>query len=71
MSEVATIARRLAGRLLPVERAEAPPWLGDIEEALDELRELRPVDAHDEVALHEAGETLLRLRAAAVEHERR
>ncbi len=69
MSEVATTARRLAGALLPRERADRPPPLAEIEVALAQLRELRALDVHDEVALHEAGETLLRLREAAAEWE--
>lgn len=65
MSEVAAQARRIAGRLLPTERRTEPPPLVDVETALTELRALHPADAFDEVALHEAGETVLRLREAA------
>ncbi len=65
MSDIAAQARRIAGRLLPTERRVDPPHLADVEQALKELRELTPMDAFDEVALHEAGETVLRLREAA------
>ena len=69
MSDVAVSARALAGRLLPRQWVDRPPPLLEIDAALVELRGLRAMDAHDEVALHEAGETLLRLREAAVESE--
>ncbi len=70
MSQVAATARELAGHLLPQQRTRRPPALAAVDAALMELANLRPVDSHDEVALHEAGETLLRLRDAAAAYER-
>lgn len=67
MSRVATEARRLADGLLPRERDLGLPRRGDVEAALEALRALRPVDAHDEIAIGEAGETLLRLRDVAAD----
>lgn len=66
MSDVARTARLLADSLLPRERRMAPPSRDDVERAMDELRSLVPVDAHDEVAVQEAGEVLMRLRDVAV-----
>ena len=65
MSNVAPRARQIAGQLLPQDRRTVPPTVKAVEAALETLRGLRAVDAHDEIAMHEAGETLLRLLEAA------
>lgn len=67
MSRVATDARRLAEALLPGERDLRPPRRADVESALEALRGLRPLDAHDEIAIGEAAEVLLRLRDVAAD----
>lgn len=67
VSDVAGRARELAGRVLPRVKTQDPPTPADVAAALAELRQLAPVDAHDEAALHEVGEILLRLRDAAEE----
>lgn len=62
MSQVAQEARRLADGVLPRERRLQPPRRDDVLAALERLRSLVPQDAHDEIAIGEAGEMLLRLR---------
>lgn len=64
MSDVASRARHIAARLLPEAPTRTPPHRADIDAALAELVELTPIDAHDEAALHEASQTLMRLREA-------
>lgn len=67
MSDVARQARGIADSLLPRERRLELPPAADVEAAMAELRTLTPADAHDEMAIGEAGEILLRLRDAAEE----
>jgi hypothetical protein len=62
VSQVAAQARGLADALLPRERHLEPPRRADVALALDRLHALVPVDAHDEIAIGEAAEMLLRLR---------
>ena len=62
MSDVAQRARLIADRLLPHERGTAPPSRERVDEAIEELRALTPVDHDDRTALAEAGETVLLLR---------
>lgn len=64
MSEIAVEARQLAARLLPTGSGEQPE-LASVREALAQLQGLSPRDAHDEVALHEAADTLLQLLEVA------
>jgi len=64
VSDTAREARRIANGLLPVERRLELPALADVEAAMEQLRSLQPLDAHDEMAIGEAGEILLRFRDA-------
>jgi len=65
MSEVARQARRIADALLPDRRRLDFPPAAEVESAIRELRTLTPADAHDEMAIGEAGEILLRMRDVA------
>jgi hypothetical protein len=64
MSDVARRARGLAGEIFPKHRDDPPPSLERVEDALTQLRQLRPKDAEDQQALHEAGHMLNRLHSS-------
>ena len=67
MSDVARHARRLADGVLPGDRRLALPRRADVAAAFEALQSLTPADAHDEIAIGEAAEMLIRLRDLAVD----